>query len=54
MNQTKAPMFNRNTVGAITESYRVGGVYHTDVIAPGSSPLGPMPKDLSNVVVDPQ
>jgi hypothetical protein len=54
MNKTNAPMFNRNTSGAITETYRTGGVYHTAVVSPGSGPLGPVPDDLSNVVADPQ
>jgi RHS repeat-associated protein len=53
MNKTNAPMFNKNTAGAITETYRIGGVYHTTVIKPGRSSLGPIPKDLDNVVVDP-
>jgi len=53
MNQTNAPMFNKNTAGAITETYRVNGVDHTIVIVPGSGPLGAVPSDLHNVVTEP-
>jgi RHS repeat-associated protein len=52
MNQTGVPMFNKNSAGAITETYRVGGIDHTVVVAPGSNPLGPVPSDLTGVVVD--
>jgi RHS repeat-associated protein len=50
MNQTNAPMFVRNTAGAMTETYRVDGVDHTIVVEPGSAPLGPVPNDVTNVV----
>jgi RHS repeat-associated protein len=53
MNQTNAPMFNRNWAGGITETYRVGNVDHTVVVVPGSVPIGPVPSDVQNVVVDP-
>jgi RHS repeat-associated protein len=53
MNETNAPMFNKNTAGAITETYRVDDVDHTVVIVPGSRPLGPVPNDLRNVVTEP-
>jgi hypothetical protein len=53
MNQTNAPMFNKNSAGAITETYRVNGVDHTIEIVPGSQPLGPVPSDLHNVVPTP-
>jgi RHS repeat-associated protein len=54
MNQTNSPMFNRNTAGAITETYRLGNIDHTILVIPGGLPLGPVPSDLSNVVADPQ
>ncbi|HWB44518.1 MAG TPA: RHS repeat-associated core domain-containing protein, partial [Hyphomicrobiaceae bacterium] len=53
MNQTNAPMFNKNTAGAITETFRANGVDHTIVISPGDRPLGPIPGDLHDVVTTP-
>jgi Icc-related predicted phosphoesterase len=54
MNETNAPMFNRNTAGAITESYRIDSIDHTVVVVPGNRPLGPISGDLRAVVVDPE
>jgi RHS repeat-associated protein len=53
MNRTNAPMFNRNWSGAITETYRTGNIDHTAVVVPGSVPLGSVPSDVRDVVVDP-
>jgi hypothetical protein len=53
MNQTNAPMFNKNTAGAITETFRANGVDHTIVVSPGDRPLGPIPSDLHDVVTTP-
>jgi RHS repeat-associated protein len=53
MNETNAPMFNKNSAGAITQTYRIDDVDHTIVVVPGSRPLGPVPNDVRNVVTEP-
>jgi RHS repeat-associated protein len=54
MNETNAPMFLKNSAGALLEVSRHDSIDHVRVIVPGREPLGPIPSDLQDVVVDPQ